>query len=247
MSNTIFILGWGFLEESFPAELRNKFYKNITFIDIRSLFDHSNRPNFKIIENLITDDTIIIGWSLGSLVALELCTRLKNNKLTEKISKLILVSATSSFLGTDKDLTKEDNLLNLEQSIKEGGAKKDKALKNFYWSLLSETEIYKIEKNLYLKNFTETANQIKTHQLINALEYLRETNLTEELRELEINTNLVHGAKDLLIPKEHMSNLNYLIPHSYSVLMDNSGHLIPLLNPEEFMNLIMDVSPERSS
>jgi pimeloyl-[acyl-carrier protein] methyl ester esterase len=160
----------------------------------------------------LPDNPILLGWSLGGLLAINIATKIK-------ISKLILVASTPNFVknsswkyGIDaNNFTQFANTLNLNLS---------KGLKRFVsLQTQNKNQLKKLYQSIEALPATTTA-------LNQGLDILLNTNLTKQLLELKIDKKVILGSKDTLIPSNIQTWYNR---HNIQSLMLNTGH-IPFLD-----------------
>ena len=162
------------------------------------------------------DGAILVGWSLGGMIAIELAAR-----MTNKVGALILLSSTPCFVqkpdwphGTD-----EKQLLAVLQKLK-----KDKhgALNNFiaevaYGDVSPRTTI-RILREIVAKNMASD------EVLTGGLEILRHQDLRGSLLNVRCPTGIISGMNDHLVAKTTGKAMQSLRPEMHLIEIDNAGH-----------------------
>jgi pimeloyl-[acyl-carrier protein] methyl ester esterase len=216
MQNLVLIHGFGFGSYIFN-ELESKFHNyNIITIDLPEhggnefvsddLDDWVNNIKDKIPEN-----AIILGWSLGGLLAI---------KLTQivQVKKIILVASSPKFVNdsiwqygipTNNFKMFSDNL----------NANIAKGLTRFV-SLqgLEKTQIKQLKPQI-------EQNLPSILGLNNALKILQNTDLRKELLQIKDKTQVILGNKDTIVPFEIY---NWYQDNGFNIKVYNTGH-IPFL------------------
>ncbi len=225
----VLLHGWGFNSELFTVLIDD--YKNqyrITKIDLPG---HGRSANVdggldewcdEIIK-ILPQNPILLGWSLGGLLAIKIASKIT-------LSKLILVASTPNFVqtnlwefGIDADNFEQfSNALQLNLS---------KGLKRF-------TSLQTKDKSK-LKALNKAIEQYPaTTQAINqGLEILLNTNLKNQFKKLSIPIEVVLGKYDTLVPIKishwyHQNNIKTLI--------FNTGHL-PFLHQDFALSSMLEV------
>lgn len=219
--------GWGFSHNALKS-----IWPDSTCLTIEDLFSESEAPNFQKIKSTFhshntNKNKLIIGWSLGGMVALDYC--LKEN---DQNIKLMLLSSTSNFIV--------ENELNLNSfdSLKETlSSNRDKALSRFFGNLIDKNHTNK-DKIKLINEFLEEIESYRTSSLINSLMYLKQSDLSREIRALKNQCLLIHGGNDQLIPFSHSINLNKMIQDSALIQIENGTHMLPYENQSEITSII---------
>ncbi len=167
----------------------------------------------------IPKSEIIIGWSMGGLLALDL--------FPARCKKLVLISSTARFCATDgypcgvTEKTLRRMILQLKRNPE---------------SVLSE--FYK-KAHAPLFHTFKYAGQ-PTEELRIGLEYLRTSDLRKKVQTLENPVLLLHGEEDQIIPPSASEWLHAHLPNSRLTLFKGGGHV---LHAHHFDEMIDSVSP----
>ncbi len=216
----VLLHGWGFNSELFNELIaKYKDQYRITKIDLPG-HGRSNDVDGGIDEwcdeiiKILPNNPILLGWSLGGLLTINIATKIK-------ISKLILSASSPNFVqnsnwqyGIDADNFKQfSNALQLNLS---------KGLKRFV-SLQSKNKAQLKILNNFIDQYPAS-----TQALNQGLEILLSTNLIDELKNLKIPVSVILGDRDTLVPHQ--------ISHWYNEIniktqVLNTGH-IPFLQDD---------------
>jgi pimeloyl-[acyl-carrier protein] methyl ester esterase len=218
-NNLVLLHGWGFNSELFSSLIDR--YKNQYSVTVVDLPGHGQSDDVdggieewcdEIIK-VLPKNPIIMGWSLGGLIAIRIATKIK-------ISKLVLVATTPKFVQTDywklgidaKSFSQFYESLNLDQS---------KCLKRFA-SLQASDKSQLNKLNSLIDN--RPASAVSLEQ---GLKILLDTDLTQELTKLVVPIEAILGSNDKLIPNEIC---DWFSSNNIATSVLNTGHL-PFLHP----------------
>ncbi|PAB59745.1 alpha/beta fold hydrolase [Anaeromicrobium sediminis] len=232
MKKDLLILsGWASNEILFHnlIHLLSKDY-NVTLMDWNHIKDISFIEKSAMDFFKAKDKVHIIGWSLGSLVALKLLMCSPN-----KIDKFTLISGFSRFTSsTDYKIGWSKRIV--KNMIKEMDNDHTIILKQFYENMFSpsEHEFY----NIFLKNI----NILNFHResLHLGLEYLMDRDFREGLSKIKHHVTLIHGTDDLIAPITSSFYLNDHIKCSTLYALKNAGHAPFYTNPVEVFKIIKE-------
>jgi carboxylesterase BioH (pimeloyl-CoA synthesis) len=216
----VLLHGWGFNSELFNDLIDQ--YKNqyrITKIDLPG---HGRSDNVdgglnewcNEIIKILPNNPILLGWSLGGLLAIKIATQIK-------ISELILVASTPNFVQNSdwKYGINEDNFLQFSDTLE---LNLSKGLKRFV-GLQTQDKVQLKMLNQSIDEFPAT-----TIALNQGLEILLTTDLLDEFSQLQIPIKVALGDHDTLVPYR-ISNWYDKAKIKTQVL--NTGHL-PFLHKD---------------
>ena len=217
-TNLVLLHGWCFNSKIFKNLVSQ--YKNKYCIHLIDLPGHDKSPNIEgniddwcqHIIQVMPPNPIILGWSLGGLLAINIASKIK-------VSSLILVGSTPNFIknkqwqyGIEASIFKEfHNLL---------ATNRKQALKRFVSLQTKNTEQIR-----YLKTTINNCH-ITSKALNQGLNIMLNTDLTNILLNLKIPIKAILGKQDALVP--YTINEWYKANNIQTKIF-NSGHL-PFLN-----------------
>ena len=224
----IILSGWAikpFVWDKFIELLSQEFKVfYIDWFDIKNLNGFKEKVISVINKNKIKEFSLL-GWSLGSLVALDIVS---DNLFT--INNLILIGGTSKFVslkseyylyGYNKRIV-EKMKLNIMKNM-------SNTLEAFYKNLFSDEE----KENGYLNKFltlekesmmTGKAEDIKISLKL-GLEYLIEKDLRNKLSEIKVPILLIHGDNDFICPLENAEFIKNQTVNSKICIIKGKGHV----------------------
>lgn len=222
----VFIHGWASKPEIWQRQ-KEYFAKNYEVIspDINAAKDIKEAAGIANAAIKDKKDFILIGWSLGWLVVLEL---LKNFSISPQ--GLVAVNSTpklvdDGYLGTG--LTKT----HLAKMIRDCKRNPKKTFEDFYKSTL--TDIGKGMLNAV------KLKESDYEQLIYGLYILRDCDYRDFLKAIHIPVLLITGVSDTVCPKEASVYMHKMIEGSQLRILD-SGHIPFIEKDEEFNGLVED-------
>lgn len=176
----------------------------------------------------------IIGWSLGSLVAIDIVT---SNLF--KIDNLILFSGTSKFI---QDVTEKYNigwhkkiLNNMISMLKKYP---EETINKFYKNLFSKEEV----KDGYYDRFSNEIQPLNEMDSIDSLalglEYLMLKDVRDKINHINIPVLLIDGEKDLICPMEASEYLQNHLKTSSLLILNETGHIPFYTKPDQCHKII---------
>ena len=222
----VFISGWGV-----RAHLMKEtpyFNEKMILLDLPYLSEVTLESVSCHLLNKIPDQSIIVGWSLGGLVGIQLAYR-----FPKKVKKLALFSSSPCFEG-DADWigitkTESQKFLNLAR-------KSFAKLFNYFLSLVNYPNTSSDYKNQLVKNAVPF--QKYENCLINYLSILFKIDLRKEYSGLKIPLFQLVGEKDV-ISKIDLTKLVLLNHLTEICLLSRAGHLAFLTHAREVYNRLM--------
>jgi len=216
----VLLHGWGFNSELFNDLIDQ--YKNqyrITKIDLpghgrsNDVEGGINEWCDEIIKKL-PNNPILLGWSLGGLLAIKIATKIK-------ISKLILVASTPKFVQSESWPygIDEHNFRQFSDSLQ---LNLSKGLKRFV-SLQTQDKTRLRALNQSIDEFPAS-----TTALNQGLGIILTTDLVNEFKQLDIPTKVILGDHDTLVPQQIS---NWYDKANIKMQVLNTGHL-PFLHKD---------------
>ena len=183
----------------------------------------------RIIAGLIPDDAILLGWSLGGLIAQNIAL-----KYTRQVTKLIIVASSPSFVQHD------DWEHGMHAKILEGFSKNLKSdfkitLKRFI--SLQFMRVKGVRKQVKVLNDDLLALPPVEKALAEGLKILKTANFCQQPTMRE--THWILGGLDRLIPVSVASRLSKNKNTSVDII-EKAGHAPFISHPNEFMKSILD-------
>lgn len=221
----VFIHGWASTPDVWQGQ-RDYFAGNYEVI----LPDISRAEDIKeasgIVYNAVQDkkDFVLLGWSLGWLVVLEL---LKNFKISPQ--GIVAVNSTPKLID-DGYLSAGPTRTHLAKMIRDCKHNPEKMLDDFYKGILTDTA-KALLKGIKLKN-------VDYDRLIYGLYILRDCDYRDFIAEINIPALIIVGAKDEICPPEASEYMRNRIKHAQLKILD-CGHM-PFLDKANEFNTIVE-------
>ncbi|QEK12810.1 alpha/beta fold hydrolase [Crassaminicella thermophila] len=184
------------------------------------------------------DQFSVIGWSLGGLVAIDIA---KN--FSSKIENMILFNTTSKFIQ-DEGYPFGWHKKILEGMIDKLKKNPQKTLNAFYQNLFTDEE----RKDGYTKKFFERINilnkKINKQSLELGLEYLKQKDNREVIKDINIPILLIHGDEDFICPVEAVDYMHKNLKESKLIILNKTGHIPFFTKASTCYQIIKDYSKE---
>lgn len=211
------------------ASLLDDYYKRVGNESVcDGISEYAKELNYKI--NQLSCSCVLMGWSMGGLVALEYVNAYKN----DGIDKVILVSSTPKFV---KDLDYECGVdLSLLTSLHDVCASNPKvALRKFFKLMYSE----RYDSNL-VKEKIDEALEYEVATLQHGLKYLRDADLRRYCVDVKLPLLVIQSKKDKVIPFSAGEFLLNNMSNSRGVFVENADHSMISESPELVVDCIKD-------
>ncbi|NMG45107.1 alpha/beta fold hydrolase, partial [Aromatoleum toluvorans] len=184
----------------------------------------------------LPERAVLCGWSLGSLVALDLAHR-----HPERVARLILIGATPCFVARSGDAPWPHGLdaatvaaFNASFATDPAGTQKKFIALQSLGDAQRRTVAAKLAAAL-----ADTGHE-RAAGLSCGLELLANTDLRALLAEIRQPTHLIHGAGDALMPLAAAEWLAQQLPHARLTRLDDCGHAPFLSRPQDCAALIAE-------
>lgn len=240
----VFLHGWGVNNGVFEGLLPQLMQQHgVRFIDLPGfgrnhhidISDHEFPHFCDLIAELLPEKAILVGWSLGGLVAQQIAAT-----HADKVSKIVLICSSPWFM----DEASPD-----EHSGWRGI--KPQILENFQ-SQLSGDFKKTLERFLAIQSLgSETARsdlktikaQIFQHPqpgsvaLKKGLEYLQTVDLRHRISALNCDTLRIFGSQDSLVPKQAVEKIQALQPKAHYHVIKGASHAPFISHSQQFMQV----------
>lgn len=189
------------------------------------IFDENNNPLLPE----ISSPTIIIGWSMGAMVGLELF-----KSYPEFVKGLLICSSAPTFVSSymfpaGKTIEK---VLELRSAIEKGDMR---AIQNFQRQLFSQKEIREGKIDRFRR---EIGGKMRLNQetMLHSLAFLEKYN-PGTMPETEIPVKVIHGVDDIIVDKSAVIAWKKLFL-SAEIIMMEAGHAIPFVQRDMIIEII---------
>jgi len=172
---------------------------------------------------------ILIGWSLGTLVALELA-----GLAAGKIVGMVLVGGTARFAGHGDYNCGLPRIL-VERMKRKLAKNCEKTLEGFYSEMFSPEEREKGLMERFRKEILSQGSGWSKEELLAGLNFLLHRDLRGKLAGIDIPTLIIHGDKDEICPLPAGRYLHENLRGSQFRLLPGCGHM-PFFSKAEVFN-----------
>lgn len=187
-----------------------------------------------LFERLGLADAILLGWSLGSQVALAAFPLLR-----ERLSGLVLVGATARFTATDgypNGLAANDIRgigLRLQRNY-------ERTMGEFFRSMFAEGELTPDQEERISREILPDGRLPSPKAAHAALDILASMDLRERLRSIDCPVLIIHGNADAVCPQGAARFLAQRLPDARLVELAGVGHAPSLSRPDQFNTLLRE-------
>jgi len=220
----IMLPGWGM--KNFVWNKINEFLSKdfqLIFIEwdnVHSLDEFKERVT-NVIEQKQISTFSLLGWSLGSLVALDIASDNSWN-----IKHLILIGATSSFIQHKEDRYNIGWNKRIVERMKFQLYKKtQETLYNFYNLMFSKEEIQKNYDKEFLQMVEDKIENKSIDSLSLALDYLIQKDLRNKLIDINVPILIIHGKEDNICSLDSSMYIKNVVNNSTIKIINECGHI----------------------
>lgn len=249
----VLIHGWPLSDEMFEYQYNDLINGGFRAIGITLRgFGKSDKPygtyNYdihasdikKVLSKLDIKDAVIVGFSMGGAIAIRFVSAYKGTH----VSKLVLCGAAAPSWTQRKDFPYNLPKSAVDDLIKLNYKDRPKLLSDFA-KILSATETSLNEGiGSWLNGICLSASSYATAQCLIAL---RDTDLRNDLKKIEIPTLIMHGRKDKICSFDLAEQMKAEISNSHIVAFENSGHSMFLEETEKFNRELIKFAGEKQN
>ena len=180
------------------------------------------------VEKMIENNTVIIAWSFGGLVATCLANR------TDKTKAIVYIASVPCFVNKPdwNNVIDKNSIFDLQSSL----LSNPKKTIEYFAGLIAHGD--KEAKNIIKTLRSHVANEKYSATLSFWLNELFEQDQRKEFAALKIPTLHLLGEHDALISPEVIKQLEQLLHQTEYKIIKNSCHALFVGQPEETINLI---------
>lgn len=181
-----------------------------------------------LFERLELTNAVLLGWSLGSQVALAAFP-----KLQERLASLVLVGATPRFTATDGHpcglpATELRGIgLRLRRNF-------TGTMGEFFRGMFAEGELSHEQEDRINREIALDGGLPEPAVAHATLDILASTDLREKMPAIDRPMLLIHGSADTICPPGAARYLAERLPDARLVMLDGAGHAPFLSRPDEF-------------
>lgn len=231
----VFLHGWGQSKQIWYRQMEA--FPEALFLNLPgngSAHSEEDSSNWiEIIAKQLPDSpSIIVGWSMGGMMAMQLALQ-----YPEKVAGLVLVSTTPLFCNREgwESGCSSELFDAFESGVQSNSAK---TMSRFFAMMLHGDEISRSEYNQIAKEAIDRSAPSSATALSNGLDYLANTDLRKALSSIDQPALIVHGADDAIIPTAAGVSLAEMIPHNKWHMFEQCGHAPFLTHNKKFNELV---------
>ncbi len=177
---------------------------------------------------------VLVGWSLGGMLALQLATQ-----FPQSVAALALVSSTPCFRQRhDWPSGCDDSVFAaFEQAV---SSQSPRLLNRFFSLMLQGDRLSRSDYNHLAKLAIDRAHPTTSLALQQGLELLASLDVRQQVQDLNIPSLLLHGQEDVIVSAESSHWLAANMPANQQQLFQGCGHAPFLTQPERFNTILKD-------
>jgi pimeloyl-[acyl-carrier protein] methyl ester esterase len=189
---------------------------------------------FILFERLGLSDAILLGWSLGSQVALAAFPRLQ-----ERLAGLVLVGATARFTAMDgyPHGLPANKIRGMGLRLRREFAR---TMGEFFRSMFAQGELTPGQEGRIGREILAEGRLPTPEAAHAALAILASADLRERLPAIDCPVLILHGSEDTICPPGSARFLAERLPDARLVAFAGAGHAPSLSRPEQFNALIRE-------
>ena len=213
-----FLHGWGQSRQIWHQQMSA--FPDATFLNLPGHGGSAEHDDWikSMADQLPDSPSIIIGWSLGGIIAMELAIQ-----YPEKIKALALISTTPSFCNRENwhHGCQQQVFDAFESGIRENSAK---TMSRFFKLMFQGDTISRSDYNQMAKASVDKLRPPTETALSKGLNHLASSDLRASISLISTPTLIMHGAEDAIIPESAGQWLARKLPHATWKAFNGCGH-----------------------
>ena len=227
MRPLVFLHGWG--TDSWVWHRQISYFQHSRPVHGPTIVRWREDTVVKLFDDNGLDEAILIGWSLGAMLALEAFARIR-----QRLAGIVLIGATARFCqGQDHPLgVKAVQLRAMKQRLHR---EMDSTLQDFFGLFFTSQEK---QARIDFRGFSKSSPGAESCR--EGLEYLMRKDLRPLLPLVDKPTLIVHGEFDQIVPLGQAENLHRSIEGSTLLILEGCGHMPFYSSARIFNNTLED-------
>lgn len=235
MTNLVLIHGWGGDSRTWQPLLESlQQFASVTLIDLPGFGASPELPEFTLdavldkIAAQIPQDAILIGWSLGGMLAVQLAAR-----LPQRIRALVTLAANVKFVAAPDYPTAMPRAIN--RHFNQGFAQDPQATLKLFGGLLAQGDA---DERALLKQLRRADSGAVTDNWLHALQLLTELDNRPAFAQLVQPGLHLLADKDALVPVAAAEVMQQINPQQQVKVFENTAHAIHWSKPQAVIDCI---------
>lgn len=237
MTNLVLIHGWGCDSRTWqPLLPALQKIATVTCIDLpgfgrsEMLADYSLDAVLARLEPQLPEYSVIMGWSLGGMLAVQLAAR-----YPQKISGVIALAANAKFVASPDYLAAMARSVN--RHFNNSFTQDPQASLKIFGGLLAQGDEH---ERALLKQLRRTETGEINPNWLQALELLAQLDNRAALAQLTLPVLHLLAEKDALVPESAAAALKELNPQQHIVVLENAAHALHWSRSQRVIELVAD-------
>lgn len=195
---------------------------------------------------------ILVGWSLGALLALRAALDLnqmdfnragigidhdRDHEMPGKIAAMVLISATPRMCADEGYGGVDPRVL---AAMRKRVARNPQPVLEEFAGQCATPDGGQAARDAYLRQ----AGEFSAPELAAGLEALATLDLRERLGEIHIPCRLLHGSEDRIVPLQSAQFLASRLPRAQLEVLEGCGHALPFTHPARIAHCIASAAAE---
>jgi len=228
-----FLGGWGSTDELWQATLGSAALDRLA-PDVRFLswldFLH-DWPRAVAELAALPGRLLLVGWSLGALLSQRAALELAQMGLNEKLTALVLVSATPRLCAAEGYEGADPRML---AAMRARLRRSPDAVLQEFATACAAPDGGEASIHAYL----EQARGFETEGLSLGLQALAELDVRSRLGSLRVPCQILHGSEDRIVPLGSVRFLAERLPQARLQVLEGCGHALPFTHPSRIAQCI---------
>jgi malonyl-CoA O-methyltransferase len=235
MANLVLIHGWGCDSRTWQPLLESlQQFASVTLIDLPGFGASPELPEFTldaVLDNIaaqLPQDAILVGWSLGGMLAVQLAAR-----FPERIRALVTLAANLKFVATADYPSAMPRAIN--RQFNHGFAQDPQATLKLFGGLLAQGDA---DERGLLRQLRRADSSTVTDSWLQTLHLLATLDNRAAFAELVLPGLHLLADKDALVPVAVAEAMQQINPQQQVRIFENSAHAIHWSKPQAVIDCI---------
>ncbi|TCP68558.1 alpha/beta fold hydrolase [Baia soyae] len=228
----LWISGWSVPErvwEPFYGEWSDVKHVALSFCDCEQVGEMMELA-IQTFEQIDADEVIVVGWSLGAMVALELALR-----FPERVRSLFLIGGVADFVKqSDDDIGWDERVLRrMKKQLRSNEREVIRSFDRKMFSLLEEEGGWEERWQEVFRQHLPSLSSLQA-----GLDFLQQFSLRDRAKGISMPVFLLTGSEDVICHAEATRRLAKQLPRADCTIWNESGHACFWTQKERFQQWI---------